>query len=279
MNGDRVVALTLISNTMSLTETIKGRIQKMKDFFDAPVVTPPVAPVVPPVQAPQLSGTPTPYTLTDGTAITINQAGTVPAVGDTVTVNGVPAPDGTHTLASGSSVTTVGGAITAIVEVTAPVTNDLSTQPPPAAAPVVITPAAPQFSIEELKSKVDGFATGTPEERIANLEIVAKALMLNCMGYELEKAQREATNAAAIEVYKTSLTNAELKLSAVNAEVEKHKKTITDLFELVEEIHLQPSAEPVTINPAKKEKFDRINKKNERLDRIAEHIKNNRAIA
>lgn len=111
--------------------SIKEKIaQILKDAFDvAPVITPAApavlaAPVVPPAA-------PVPYTLADGTAILIAQAGQVPAVGDMVTnADGSIPVAGVLTLQDGSTLTVdASGAITE-VGAAVPVTTDLAGAPP-----------------------------------------------------------------------------------------------------------------------------------------------------
>lgn len=53
-------------------------------------------------------------TLTDGTDIVVETESDSPAVGDAVTVDGSPAPDGEHTIADGRTLVTEGGVITEI---------------------------------------------------------------------------------------------------------------------------------------------------------------------
>jgi hypothetical protein len=105
---------------------IKDKIKKiLADAFDvAPVVTP-AAPAAP------VAAVPVPYTLSDGTAILITQAGQVPAVGDTVTnADGSPVAAGDLVFEDGSTVTVdASGTITA-VGAASPVTTDLAGAPP-----------------------------------------------------------------------------------------------------------------------------------------------------
>jgi len=83
-------------NKMSNTNT-KGIIAQIKSLFKALDGEAPIALDV---------------TLADGTLAVVETESDAPAVGDAVTVAGDPAPDGTHVLADGSSITTVGGVIT-----------------------------------------------------------------------------------------------------------------------------------------------------------------------
>lgn len=59
------------------------------------------------------------------------------------------------------------------------------------------------------------------------------------------------------------------KLKEDNA---KLVKTVGDLFSLVEQIGVEPTAAPATISPVKKEKFERASKQEEYLVRMADNI-------
>lgn len=246
---------------MSPKEILKG----IRDFFNAPVA--PAAAAAPaPTPAPAKT-----YKLSDGTEVSIAQAGETPAVGDAVTVNGAPAPAGVHTLEDGATITVdEAGKISAYTPA-APVTNDLNQNQAPAAqpAPAVIAPTA-QFAAstpEELQTLVASFANGTPEERIAKLEVVCKALMEQCMGYELREAERKMATEQAIEIYKTDLKTAQ-------ASLEKHEKTITGLFDLCEKLAEIPTADPATVTEGRKQKFDGFAEKKEKsLERFAQTFK------
>lgn len=257
------------------TLNIKERIQKMKDFFNVPV-TDPAIPVVAPAAAAMMKN----YMLADGvTEISVMQAGEKPAPGDAVTLNGQPAPDGTHVLTSGSSITTSGGLITAVVEVTAPVTEDLTNIPAPVVAPVVPVAKPPLATFEEAQKLIEKFFSGDADTRIANLEVVCRALMQNVMGYEIDRVTREASAAQAIEIYKAGLQNATTELKAASQQIAKHEKTITDLINLVSEIRDEPTADPKTLTGLKKEGFDRVRRRDEKFERIADALKTNKVLS
>jgi len=89
-------------------------------------------------------------TLEDGTAVTIESESEVPTVGDMVTLaDGSPAPDGEHTLADGTMITTEAGAITAVT--------------PPAAASAEEQIAALQASIAEKDATIAALQTENAE--------------------------------------------------------------------------------------------------------------------
>lgn len=254
----------------------KELLKKIKAAFLGEV-TPP-APPVPPTPTAKL------YKLQDGTEISITQAGEVPATGDTVMIGGVPAPANTYTLDNGAVIVVdANGAITTYTAMAAP-------PPPPPAPPAPPAPAQPvTLSAEEFQAMVAKFATGSTEERIANLEIMTKALMECNFGYEIRKGQE----AQAIEAYKESLVPLQTSLEAATAKFEtankivetqqqtilKHEETIKGLFDLVEKLVELPTADPVTLTGRQKEKFDKQSARDERLAKIAEAVKNQKALA
>lgn len=259
--------------------TAKEFFSKIKaDFkarFDVPA---PVPPAPTPVPVPPAAPVAKTYKLLDGTEVSITQAGDLPAAGDMVTIGGVPAPEGPYTLEDGATIT-VGpaGAITVYTTLAAP-------PPVPPAPPAPIPPAVPvTLSAEEVAALYAKFATGSPEERLANLEVMMKAVMECNFGYEIRKGQEQA----AIQTYKDSLAtmqttvdNATGQMQTAFAKAEeqatviaKHQQTITDLFEMVEQLVQLPTADPVTLNGSRKEKFENQNKKEDRIAKMAEAVK------
>lgn len=259
--------------------TAKEILIKAKAFFNGEVVPPP--PPAPPAPPAPTAKT---YKLADGvTEITITQAGETPATGDTVMIGGALAPANTYTLSDGATIVVdANGAIATYTAMAAP------PPPPPPPAP----PAPPQpvtLSAEEFAAMVAKFAVGSTEERIANLEIMTKALMECNFGYEIRKGKE----AAAIEVYKetlaplqVSIEAAETKLQSQFEQIEsqketiaKHQQTIKNLFELVEKLVELPTAEPVTLTDRQKEKFEKQASRDERLAKIADAVKKQKALA
>lgn len=256
---------------------------RIKAAFDAPMPAPappaqPAAPAVPTALAAKI------YKLQDGvTEISINQAGDLPAAGDMVMIGGVPAPANTYTLDNGAVIVVdATGVITSYTAMAAP--------PPPPLPPAPPAPAQPvTLSAEDFAAMVAKFAIGSTEERLTNAEIMLKALMECNFGYEIRKGQE----ASAIEAYKeslaplqTSLEAATVKLQSAYEKVEsqqtiitKHEETIKGLFELVEQLVEMPSADPVTLTGAKKEKFEKMTAREERLQKIAEALKKQKALA
>ena len=252
----------------------KELLKKIKAAFLGEIIPP--APPVPPTPTAKL------YKLQDGTEISITQAGDVPAAGDTVTIGGIPAPANTYTLDNGAVI---------VVDATGVITTYTAmAAAPPTPPPVPPAPAQPvTLSAEEFQAMVAKFATGSTEERIANLEIMTKALMECNFGYEIRKGQE----AQAIEAYKESLAPLQTSLEAATAKFEtankivetqqqtilKHEETIKGLFDLVEKLIELPTADPLTLTGRQKEKFDKQSSRDEKLQRIAEAVKKQKALA
>lgn len=279
----------------------KEILAKVRALFDAPIVAPPIVPAaaaVPPPAAP--TGVATPFKLADGTDITITiddpSVSTAPDAGDIVMIAGVPAPAGDYTLQDGTTFTTdATGAITVI------------TMPTPATQPAFVAP--PALTLEDrikaievrinapgVMAAVDGvgglttdqlqamyakFATGSTEERVSNLEIMMKALMDNSFGYQIRQGQENA----AIQAYKdtlapmiTTMSEYKAKLETAEAKVGKQDGIISGLFELVEKLVDEPSAEPVTLTGNQKIKFDRMSAKEERMKGYAKAIQERKVL-
>lgn len=254
--------------------TAKEILQKIRAAFEGPM-PPPVPPAPPAPPAAPVAKT---YKLLDGTEISITQAGETPAAGDMVTIGGAPAPEGPYTLDTGATITVgPGGAITLYTAMAAP-----APPPAPPAPPAPVPPAQPvTLSAEEVAAMYARFATGTPEERLANLEVMMKAVMESNFGYEIRKGQEQA----AIQAYKDSLAGMQTTVEAATAQMQsafakvdqqaetitKHQQTIKDLFELVEKLVEVPTADPKTLTGPKKEQFS--DKKQGRIEKMAEAVK------
>jgi hypothetical protein len=259
---------------------------KIKALFDdATPPPPPPAPLAPPVG--------TPYTLQDGTTqISIVQAGDTPAVGDVVTIAGAPAPANTYTLQDGSTLTTdATGTITAYTPA-APVTVDpaaAAKQTPAVPAPPAATPAAPaakfESTPENIKAVIEkmtpetagammaSFATGSDQDRLANLELVCKALMEYNFGWQIREAQQKATADTAIEVYKQELITAQAALTSHKTVADTQEAKLKGLFELVEKLVEMPTADPKTLTGNKKDKFEKEKSKDDKFEKIAAGLK------
>lgn len=162
----------------------------------------PVTPIAP-VTEPAPTKMSTDYPLADGTTVTIDTL----AVGGMITIAGNPAPDGEYVLPDGTNVTSAGGVITEVASKEAEQVEE--------EIPTDLTTA------EDFKKAFAKFATGTPEQRIANLEVIAKATMEYCFGYEIRRAQQDATQAAAINVYKTGFAKIEAENKTLRVALQK----------------------------------------------------------
>lgn len=260
--------------------TLKERFLKIKAAFDG---IPPAAPAQPPAAAAPPAAPATPsaktYKLQDGvTEISISQAGELPAAGDMVTIGGAPAPANTYTLADGATITVdATGMITTYTAAAAP-------PAPPAPAPAPPQPVTlSQMTLEQVQAMYAKFATGSPEERLAGLEVMVKALMECNFGWKI----REGNENTAIEVYKDTIASTPTvtieQMSSVFAKAEKadeqakviarHEETIKGLFELVEKLVELPGADPVTLTGQKKENFERAEKRERKYESIAAALK------
>jgi hypothetical protein len=211
------------------------------------------------------------YKLQDGTEISISQAGEMPAVGDLVTIGGVPALANTYTLEDGSIITVdATGAITVYTAAPAP-----APLPAPAPPPTPVTLSA--LSAEDVAAMYAKFANGTPEERLNGLEVMVKALMECNFGWKIREGQENT----AIQVYKDTMAPAAptVTIEQMNSafakaeeqakEIDKLNNTIKLLLDLTEKLVEMPTADPLTLTGSKKEKFDAQNKKEERIAKMA----------
>lgn len=197
----------------------------------------------------------------DGTELSVDKL----EVGGMVTVAGVAAPATTYTLEDGATITTdATGKITAYVPKAAPQQQQQPPAQPPAATPPAATPpvqqpAAMQYEITEELMKAEGiqalyakFAVGTPEERLANMELMMKAVFEYCYGYEIRRVKEEAAKQAAIAIYVENLKGAELELKSHKEKIELQEKVMKEMFALTEELANSTIAEPPGGNQTEK---------------------------
>jgi hypothetical protein len=256
-----------------MSKSIKEIWEGVKAAFNTPNVAPAPAPAPVPTPAPAALAAKT-YKLQDGTEISISQAGELPAAGDLVTIGGVPAPAGTLTLEDGATITVdATGAITVYTAAVAPAA-------PPAPAPAPLTQPV-TLSAEDVAAMYAKFATGSPEERLANAEIMIRALMENSFGWKI----REGNENTAIQVYKDTMApaaptvtieqmnSAFAKANEQAKEIEKLNNTIKLLLDLTEKLVELPTTDPVTLTGSKKEKFDAQNKKEDRIEKMAKAVR------
>jgi hypothetical protein len=185
------------------------------------------------------------YTLADGTPIEASAL----EVGGSVMIGGAAAPAGDYTLSDGQTLTVdESGIITAVNPAVAPAGTP--------EVPMAVTPEMAQAAF--LK-----FAAGTPEERLANLEIVARALFESTFGWELREQTQKAIRDQAINVYKTAMAEHEAKEN-------KNSDAIVKMVALLEEVLKTPT----TTAEAPKQTFTKQQpeSKNEKFARIAKTL-------
>jgi hypothetical protein len=151
--------------------------------------------------------------------------------------------------------------------------------PAPAPAPAPLAPPAPkttqmsEMTPEGMAAVFAAFATGTPEDRIANLELVCKALMEYNFGWQIRQAQEAASTTEAINIYKQDLATAQAQVTAAKTKMESQEVKLKGLFDLMEALVEIPSADPKTVTGARKEVFDKHNAKEQRLQAMSDAIK------
>jgi hypothetical protein len=192
-----------------------------------------------------------------------------------------PYPDGTYTITGTDfSFTVVSGKVTATVDpngtgagtpnaAAAPDTTDTATADTTADdgfAAVVNKFSKGEATVEDLTKMFAKFATGTPEERIVNLEIVCKALMEYNFGWKIQEAQAKQTVDSAINVYNNDL-------KAVQVMAKKHESILPELLQVVSDLVEQPAGDPETLTGGKKDKFERVNKREKTLEKISDNLR------
>lgn len=269
---------------------LKELIKQIKAVFELPANTA----TDPANQVPADTSNATVYTLQDGTQIAIQQAGDVPAPGDTVTVSGAPAPEGILTLQDGSTITCdANGVITLYTPVGGdPITTvvpaaDATAKPPavpaavPVKTPVAGVPGKTGYSEIDKAYLLAAFDTATGTDLMTNLVTCVKALMQSEFGWQILEQQRLADTNAAIAVYKTTLQAASQKQTALEKTIteqkgviDKHEATIKGMFEILEQVVEMPTAEPKTLTGNKRDGFEAGRKKTEdKFSKMADSLK------
>ena len=225
---------------MTVKETAKDILTRIKAVFDAPAVAPgDVAPAD--TSAP---GATQVLKTQDGTEITITlkdpATNPQPSVGDAVTIAGAPAPEGVLTLEDGTTITVdATGAIAQLVGPAQAAPVDSAKPPAVPAAPAV--PAVP--------------AANSLEQRIAAIEEA------------LTKMNGPKTTTLASQDDLKKITD------DYEARIKKSEDTLKGMFELIDLLVKEPSVEPKTLNPAKKERFDKMNAMDEKFRKMADAFK------
>jgi len=175
-------------------------------FTDEPTPSPAPDPVV----------TTTDYTCQDGTVLTVDNL----AVGGSVTISGLPAPDAQYTLQDGTVITVLSGFITALTNANDPDDDqvDLANLQTPA-----------QF--RKAMQKFDDMATAGTAISTNDIAAMLKALMEYCFGYKLEQDAQQATQLQALNAYKANFIEA--------------KKATIQMAEVIESIAQEPIDKPI----------------------------------
>lgn len=153
-------------------------------------------------------------------------------VGQDITLVGVdgetPAPDGSYDLTGEPARTIVvkDGKIADVIEVVASV-----------------DPVMPEGFSEAFKKASTKFATGTAEERLANLEIVCKALGEYNFGWEIREQKNKSEREQAILVLTTKLSSVESANTVLISENKKLSEGMQGLLTALSEME-QPAPAP-----------------------------------
>lgn len=182
---------------------------------------------------------PTSAKLKDGTEVTY----TTLAAGGSLMIAGAPAPEGTYELEDGTSVgVDATGIITTVNGVGAEPVIEQTQAAPSIIAPVV--QSQQKYEVTEELTKPEGiralmekFATGTPEERIENLELIGKVLMEYTFGWQIREQQEKVNRDAAIKVYTDKLQNAQ-------AEIAAQREVMASMLPVLEQLAESPTTDP-----------------------------------
>ena len=273
---------------MTAKEKAKDIFKRIKAAFDAPIVPP----------APPAPGGPTScgYAVDGGSPVYVDISDDgLPDIdaNDKVYTDSAmttPYPDGTYKVTGTDfGFTVAGGVVTTVTDPDnlgpgTPIDDSMAKQPPAPPTPNPPAPPAPPqpvtMSAEEIRALCAKFALGSPEDRLANLETMVKALMENNFGYQIRQGQENE----AIQTYKESLANtlatatsamqaASQKIEDQSKQITKHEETIKGLFELCEKLVELPTGEPITLSGPKKEQFEKTAKREKYFEDIAASLK------
>lgn len=129
-----------------------------------------------------------------------------------------------------------------------------------------------EASYSDVLTLIDKFAVGTTEERIVNLEVMAKALMMYCFGYQLQDLQAKQ----AINAYTTTVEGFKSQVAEKDKQIETLKDSSEKLIALFEQfMDMTPQADPATLSQKNKSRFDseKETRKDALRDRIALNLK------
>lgn len=195
---------------------------KVKEFFNELVNPTPVQNEVMPIEV----------ETKDGVKITVDKL----EVGGVAMVDGVPAPIGEHTLTDGTIIMVTDNGVIAEIK---PKVEEV--------APVEVE--TPDIDMAAKFAVYEKFGVGTAEERLANLEIITKAIFNNVFGWQLREAQEKNMLETAKTVYaqlskQDMPDNIKEKFEQYQLNIERQNKVISELIKLNEELAKQPVSEP-----------------------------------
>ncbi|MGN6416117.1 MAG: hypothetical protein ACTHMC_01405 [Pseudobacter sp.] len=204
--------------------------------------------------------TPISVTTTDGVELSVNKM----EVGGTVMSGGAPAPANSYVLQDGTTLVVDGsGLITSITPATP------AAAPTPAAEPAPVETAAQGFGTDEvldtpekIRKATEAFATGTPEERVAAIEICVKALMEYAFGWQMREAKEKQDRDAAMAVYNASL-------NTTQSAVATQQQAMKQMYDLVSELVQLPADEPPADSKSKFS-FSKVGEKKKGLEKYQE---------
>lgn len=195
---------------------------KVKEFFNELVNPTPVQNEVMPIEV----------ETKDGVKITVDKL----EVGGVAMVDGVAAPIGEHTLTDGTIIMVTDNGVIAEIK---PKVEEV--------APVEVE--TPEIDMAAKFAVYEKFGVGTAEERLANLEIITKAIFNNVFGWQLREAQEKNMLETAKTVYaqlskQDMPDNIKEKFEQYQLNIERQNKVISELIKLNEELAKQPVSEP-----------------------------------
>lgn len=130
----------------------------------------------------------------------------------------------------------------------------------------------PEENAELIKAAVEKFATGSPEDRIANLEAMCKALMQYCFGYEMSKGQMDQVKQEAITAYSQSFTQHQTKtqtqIDSITQKFADVTKTMLELAAGIQELAASADDEPIEESNDGKGKLTRGDKFQRAVDKF-----------
>ena len=167
------------------------------------------------------------YTLMDGTTkIMISEL----VVGGVVTIDTKPASEGDYTLEDGTTIKVDAKGIISEITPKAEATDT--------AAAKKDEPVTP----ESLQKMAAAFAAGTPEERITNLELLCKAMMEYCFGWQLREAASKAITDQAIATYQSNFDKQEKVIKDQQTTIKNQAIGFSKLVDIVAEVAELPTA-------------------------------------